>query len=48
MKITHKKIIRGPGGIKCQCCTVGSAKVARTMLNRRFRRISKQTLSISL
>lgn len=41
MKAFHKKIIRGPGGIKCRCCNLGSVKETRVALNRSVRRANK-------
>ena len=44
MKPTHPKVIRGPGGIHCDCCRgfQMTLKTARVTLNRLTRRIEKQ------
>lgn len=42
MKIHDTKIERGPGGIGCSCCRVGSKKFSRVAINRRARRKEKQ------
>lgn len=44
MKAFHSKAIRGPGGVKCRCCNLGTVKETRVRLNRLTRRISKQKL----
>ncbi len=45
MKATHKKIIRGPGGVKCRCCNFGSVKETRVRLNRITRRAIKMEIA---
>lgn len=44
MKAFHSKIIRGPGGVKCKCCNLGSVKETRVALNRITRRAAKKNL----
>ena len=47
MKQTHKKCIRGSGGIKCDYCNLGSVKETRVKINRITRRQAKQKLKAS-
>lgn len=42
MKATHPKAIRGPGGLHCECCRIGSKKETRVVLNRITRRKNRQ------
>lgn len=35
------KVVRGPGGIKCSCCRVGSMRYAKTKHHRILRRRMK-------
>jgi len=40
--LTYAKIVRGPGGFACRCCTVFSKPLTKRLNNRALRRSNRR------